>query len=160
MARIDCLVPTVAILGGLYDETSGLNILLPALGKLQRERPLRIVWGVPESPPLEVELLAEIEPVVINSPGDIVHVVKQSDVLALGFHSDQARRMALTAMTCGTAVVVLASSGIQDLCMDGATALVVPARDTNALSRAVRALLNDVRLRRRLVVAGHRQAAR
>ncbi len=137
MSAVHSLIPTVVVFGGLYDTTSGLNVLLPALGRLQRERPVRVLWGVPEAPPREVELLGEFEPVITSAPEDMTSVVRQADILVLGQEFDQAKGLATTAIACGTAVVVARQDG-------------------GALLDAVRSVLNSRTLRGRLVQAGLR----
>lgn len=56
----------------------------------------------------------------------------------------------LEAMACGTAPVVTDIPGINDTVTDGLDALVVPARSSEAIELALKQLLSDDRLRRKL----------
>jgi hypothetical protein len=60
------------------------------------------------------------------------------------------------AIACGAALATTDTKGSRDYAIDGHTALVSPPRDPRALARNVLALLDDVELRTRLVVAGQR----
>ena len=58
------------------------------------------------------------------------------------------------AMTCGAAVVATNIGGHRETCIDGQTALMVPAKDPAAMARAVERLLNDRELRVKLAKSG------
>jgi glycosyltransferase involved in cell wall biosynthesis len=63
------------------------------------------------------------------------------------------------AMACGVPVVGSAVGGLIDTVVDGTTGFHVPARDPQRLAQALRKLLDDEALRRRLGAAGARRAA-
>ncbi len=60
------------------------------------------------------------------------------------------------AIACGAALATTDTRGSRDYALDGATALVSPPRDPGALADNVLRLLDDARLRERLVAAGQR----
>ena len=62
------------------------------------------------------------------------------------------------AMACGRPVVASATGGLPEVVIDGETGLLVPAGDVDALRDALRALLSDPVLRRRLGEAARRRA--
>jgi glycosyltransferase involved in cell wall biosynthesis len=62
------------------------------------------------------------------------------------------------AMACGVPVVASAVGGQIDTVLDGVTGVHVPPRDPAGLARALRMLLDDARLRRRLGEAAARRA--
>jgi glycosyltransferase involved in cell wall biosynthesis len=64
----------------------------------------------------------------------------------------------LEAMACGVPVVASAVGGQIDTVVDGVTGIHVPPRDPDSLARAVRVLLQDAALRRRLGEAAARRA--
>ena len=68
--------------------------------------------------------------------------------------------VALEAMACGVPVVASAVGGLVDTVVDGVTGVHVPPRSPDHLARAVRFLLEDPGLRRRLGAAGARRARR
>jgi glycosyltransferase involved in cell wall biosynthesis len=66
--------------------------------------------------------------------------------------------VALEAMGCGVPVVATAVGGLVDTVVDGATGIHVPPRSPQHLAAALRWLLEDPVLRRRLGTAGARRA--
>jgi glycosyltransferase involved in cell wall biosynthesis len=64
----------------------------------------------------------------------------------------------LEAMAHGRPVVATSVGGLRDLVVDGATGLVVPPRDPQALRAALDRLLGDRELRRRLGAEGRKRA--
>lgn len=64
----------------------------------------------------------------------------------------------LEAMAHGRPVVVSAVGGLLDLVVDGETGILVPPRDSAALRLALKHLLADAELRRRLGAAGRQRA--
>jgi glycosyltransferase involved in cell wall biosynthesis len=76
--------------------------------------------------------------------------------IALGIFSDGAKALRVVpnkvfqAMACGRAIVTARSPAAEELLVDGEHALLVPPGDPEALAMAVRRLVGDVDLRRRL----------
>lgn len=68
--------------------------------------------------------------------------------------------VALEAMACGVPVVASAVGGLVDTVVDGVTGIHVPPRSPELLAAAMRGLLEDAGLRRRLGTAGARRARR
>jgi glycosyltransferase involved in cell wall biosynthesis len=64
----------------------------------------------------------------------------------------------LQAMACGRPVVATTMGGIPEVVIDGETGLLVPPGDPVALAAALRRLIDDARLRRRLGRAGRERA--
>jgi glycosyltransferase involved in cell wall biosynthesis len=64
----------------------------------------------------------------------------------------------LEAMAAGLPVVASAVGGIPEIVVDGETGLIVPPRDPDALAAALRRLLDDPELRRRMGDAGRARA--
>ena len=58
------------------------------------------------------------------------------------------------AMTCGAAVVATNIGGHRETCIDGVTALMVPAKDPEAMAVAVGRLLDDKELRIKIAKSG------
>jgi len=65
----------------------------------------------------------------------------------------------LEAMAHGRAVVATPVGGTPEVVADGETGLLVPPRDPDALADALRRLLDDPDLRRRMGEAGRRRVA-
>jgi len=84
---------------------------------------------------------------------DIPSILKSLDVLVLPSYVEGAPNVVLEAMCAGTAIVATAVSGTPELVRDGIEARLVPAKDTNALARALIEVLSDSSLRQRLTAA-------
>ena len=79
------------------------------------------------------------------------------DVVALPSWTEGLPLVVLEAMASGRAVVATPVGGTPELVADGETGLLVPPRDPDALAGALRRLLGDEALRRRLGEAGERR---
>jgi glycosyltransferase involved in cell wall biosynthesis len=66
--------------------------------------------------------------------------------------------VALEALACGVPVVATTAGGLKEIVIDGECGLLVPPGDTAALARALRLLLTDEQLRRRLSAAARLRA--
>jgi len=84
-------------------------------------------------------------------------VVAELDVLALPSWTEGLPLVVLEAMASARAVVATPVGGTPELVQDGETGLLVPPRDPEALAAALRRLLADADLRRRLGEAGERR---
>ena len=76
----------------------------------------------------------------------------------LSSRSEGAPFSILEAMAAGLPVVATDVGGVRELVADGETGLLVPAGDPARLAEALRSLLADPALRRRLGAAGHARA--
>lgn len=80
------------------------------------------------------------------------------DVFALASAREAFGMVNAEAMRCGLPVVATAVGGIPDVVRDGETGLLVPSCNPEALAAALRRVLTDDVLRRRLGAAGKRRA--
>jgi glycosyltransferase involved in cell wall biosynthesis len=85
-------------------------------------------------------------------------VLRECDVLVLPSLSDARPRCIIEAMSLGLPVIATSVGGIPTLVDDGATGLLVPAGDPQALARAIRRLADSPGLRSRLGRAGRARA--
>jgi glycosyltransferase involved in cell wall biosynthesis len=90
---------------------------------------------------------------------DAARVVAAADVLALPSWTEGLPLVVLEAMALGRAVVATTVGGTPELVSEGETGLLVPPRDVEALTAALRRVLDDDDLRRRLGDAGKRRVA-
>jgi len=84
---------------------------------------------------------------------DIAAILKALDVLVLPSYVEGAPNVVLEAMCARTAVVATEVSGTPELVRDGIEARLVPARNTEALTKALIEMLSDAQLRQSLSVA-------
>ena len=73
-----------------------------------------------------------------------------ADVLALPSHSEGSPYVLLEAMAAGLPIVATAVGGVPEMITDEESALLVPARDPDAMSAAIARVLSDSGLARRL----------
>jgi glycosyltransferase involved in cell wall biosynthesis len=90
---------------------------------------------------------------------DAARVVAAADVLALPSWTEGLPLVVLEAMALGRPVVATTVGGTPELVLDGETGLLVPPRDVEALTAALKRVLDDGDLRRRLGEAGRRRVA-
>ncbi len=75
-------------------------------------------------------------------------------VFAVGSWFEGFCQPGLESLACGTALVTTDNGGCREYAIDGETALVVPPRDAPAMAAAIRKLLDDDELSKRLVANG------
>jgi glycosyltransferase involved in cell wall biosynthesis len=90
---------------------------------------------------------------------DAARVVAAADVFALPSWTEGLPLVVLEAMALGRPVVATTVGGTPELVADGETGLLVPPRDVEALTAALKRVLDDDGLRRRLGEAGRRRVA-
>lgn len=85
---------------------------------------------------------------------EVADLLARSDILVLPSRSEGQPMAVLEAMANGVAVIAGNSGGIPEMIEDGRSGLLVPPDDVDALSAALRRLVNDGELRRSLAEAG------
>ena len=93
-------------------------------------------------------------------PADLPALLRSADAVVCVPWYEPFGIVALEAMACGVPVVASAVGGLVDTVVDGVTGVHVPPRSPDHLARALRCLLADPGLRRRLGAAGARRARR
>jgi D-inositol-3-phosphate glycosyltransferase len=89
---------------------------------------------------------------------DLPAVLRSADAVACVPWYEPFGLVAIEAMACGVPVVAAAVGGLCDTVVDGVTGLHVPPRDPSAVAGALRRVLDDPALRRRLGNAGAQRA--
>ncbi|HEY9278759.1 MAG TPA: glycosyltransferase family 4 protein [Eoetvoesiella sp.] len=97
---------------------------------------------------------------LLGEKTDIAALYRQSHIAVLPSYREGLPKSLLEAAACARAVVTTDVPGCRDAIEPGVTGLLVPARDANALSRAVQSLADDGDLRRKFGVAGRELAER
>lgn len=118
--------------------------------------------GNPVNVPPETLAAWEAEGVVElwGRRSDMPQVYAAAHVVCLpSYHREGIPRVLIEAGACGRAVVAADVSGSRDIVRDGENGLLVPPRDADALATALRRLIEDSDLRRRLGARG-REIAR
>lgn len=141
---------------GRYVEQKNHPMLLDAIEQLRPERPrLRaLLVGVG---PLEEQTRAEVERrrldgvvLMTGRRTDAVDIAAAADVFALSSRTEAMPLALLEAMGLGRAVVATDVGGISDAVVDGENGVLVPEGDAEAFADAIRRLLDDTALARRL----------
>jgi glycosyltransferase involved in cell wall biosynthesis len=97
---------------------------------------------------------------LLGARGDVSDVLARSDVFVLSSRSEGFPVSILEAMAAGLPVVATDVGGVAEAVVDGETGILVPAGDPEALAAALRRLVADPALRRRLGAAGRTRAFR
>ncbi len=147
--------PTVGVVARRKDH----DVLLAALALL--EEPVTLVLlGVAADPELEAGAAAAPRHEVRCIPfrPDVLPFYKLFDVAVLPSRGEGLSQALLEAMALGVPVVASRAGGNRDLVSHDADGLLVPPRDPAAFAAALRRLLGDAALRRRLAERGRRTA--
>ncbi|MEJ2040166.1 MAG: glycosyltransferase family 4 protein [Desulfosarcinaceae bacterium] len=154
-------IPQDAVVVGMVgrlEERKGCRLLLSAFQNLSRRCPELHLLMVGEG-----GLRAELE----RQTGDRIHVMgfmeavgdvlRTLDILALPvLWGEGTSNAVLEAMSLGRPVVVSDDGGMRDVVVDGQTGLVVEKGSQSALEKALKRLIEDADLRRRLGRSGQK----
>lgn len=143
----------IVLVVGRLSKEKGHADLLRALGDVNaaREHPaaLVIVGDGPESERLE-RLAAELRIAdavhLVGYRRDVAPFYAAADVFALTSYSEGSPNVLLEAMDAGVPIVATAVGGVGEMIRDGEHGLLVPARDSQAIARALRRIIDDPKL--------------
>ena len=128
----------------------GIDVLIRACAKLNENFRLLLVGSGPQEKELRnIVRDAGIEKRVVFTGfrRDIPDILAASDIFVVSSYSEGLPTSLLEAMAAGTACIV---TDIGLPVIDGETGIVVPSGDENALSGAIRRLIKDKKLRKKL----------
>jgi len=91
---------------------------------------------------------------------DVARILGVADVFALASRWEGLPLAIIEAMMAGLPVVATRVGGVPELVDDGVTGLIVPPGDSDALASALKRLMGDPELRRRMGQAGRERALR
>ncbi|MCC7416673.1 MAG: glycosyltransferase family 4 protein [Acidobacteria bacterium] len=89
----------------------------------------------------------------VRFPGpiaDVAPLIGAADIVVQPSHFEALGLSAIEALACGVPVVATATGGLLDFVVEGHNGLLCPPHDPAALARAIRRLVDDPSLRRRL----------
>lgn len=159
--RPNCQVPRIAIVGRLSPE-KGHGILLDAVSKLAKAglplevevigdgpfgeelRKLAIDLGLEKSVNFSGELL----------PDEVARRLTEADIFCMASFAEGLPISIMEAMATGVPVVTTWIGGIPELALNEVTALTVPPGNSDALAAAIKRLVADPQLSKRLASAG------
>ncbi|HVF54667.1 MAG TPA: glycosyltransferase [Pyrinomonadaceae bacterium] len=155
----------VLAVGRLSREKAHVD-LVHALGRLRELEPglrfqLVIVGDGPEKSQVEQAAASrglDGRIVFAGHVGDVRPFYAAADVLALPSHSEGSPNVLLEAMAAGVPVVATRVGGVPEIAEDEKSALLVAARDTEAMAAALRRVLEDSSLAATLAANAKRRA--
>jgi glycosyltransferase involved in cell wall biosynthesis len=154
--------PTVGFIGRLHRD-KGLDDLLAAHARLRATLPtVRLVVAGDADPtdPSSTELAARLAATpgveLLGHLADVRTALHRIDVLAFPSAREGLPNGPLEAQACGVPVVGYAATGAVDAVEPGTGGLLVPVGDVDALAAALRQVLTDAGLARRLGAGGRR----
>ena len=89
---------------------------------------------------------------------DIGDILKGSHIVCLPSYREGLPKALLEALSCGRPIITTDVPGCREVCADGVNGLLVPARDSIALSNAIEKLVIDPELRQAMGLAGRLRA--
>ena len=158
----------LALFAGRLAPQKGVDDLLGALDLLQHIRPdLRTL--IVGDGPLRGRLEESARAVqLLNGAGlarftghrpDVPRLMAAADLVVLPSYYEGLPNVVLEAMQMGKPVVATSAPGTTEVVADGETGLLVPLRSPKALAQAMRTVLGDAELARRLGEAGRARVA-
>ena len=164
IARLEPAAAPLLVTVSRHDPRKGLDIFLHALGILRREgvpfRACLVGKGKLEQPHrILVEKLGISDSVSLEgfvpTPFDYL---RQADIFILPSSEEGSGSVSLLeALQAGPAVVATRIDGIPEDLTDGESALLVEPGNAESMAGALRRMIEDVELRKRLAAAGRRQ---
>jgi glycosyltransferase involved in cell wall biosynthesis len=151
--------PLVLFAGRLMPQ-KGVDVLVAALDLLQHVRPQvrTLIAGSGSLQPVLEEtahaFTLDEKVRFLGHRDDVPRLLAAADLLVLPSRYEGLPNVVLEAMAYRKPVVATAAPGTTEIVVDGATGLLVPLDDANALARAIRTLVDDPALARRLGDAG------
>ena len=151
----------------LSDPRKNVRLLIDAYYHLRQERPSvprLVLAGTTAPPPSDWEYaktlgLAEHIEVRVNlSLGELAALYRDAAVFVLSSDEEGLGVVILEAMASGLPVISTDCGGPATAVLHGQTGLLTPVGDVKALAEAMRYLLTDVSLRRRMGQAGRERA--
>ncbi len=141
------------------DERRGIGVLLPALQGVARRPGVEIVFFGSHPYPADAPLFPHRHLGILPRDG-VARLLSTAHVVVDPSHFQGFGLVGLEGMASGAACALTDSGGVREYAVNGENALVVPARDAEALGQAVLRLVDDAPLREKLGAAGVETARR
>ncbi|HEC35634.1 MAG TPA: glycosyltransferase [Anaerolineae bacterium] len=154
---------TVLVCVANFRSSKGHEVLLDAAHLLEREGLQFLLWLVGDGdlrPVMEAKAEALGLSQVVRFLGrraDVPEILADADIFVLASHWEGMPGAIMEAMASGLPVVATCVGGVPELVVDGETGFLVPPGDVQALAAALRRLLDEPELRRRLGHVGHQR---
>jgi len=135
------------------DPAKGLHILIDAVRELAAERDDFEVWVTQPEPPADAP--PQVHAAGWRDPAGLFALYQQMDAAVVpSIWEEPFGLAAVEAMAAGLPVVASRVGGLQRIVVDGETGVLVPPADSRALADALRRLITDRGMRRRMGAAG------
>lgn len=149
--------PAVVLSVGRLKYPKDTRTLLEAAERVPGEWRLDLVGDGPDRPELEPRAPANVR--FLGERHDVPQLLAAASIFVLSSRSEGFPISVLEAMAAGLPVVASDVGGIAEQVEHEVTGLLVPRGDSAALASALRRLVEDPELRRRMGEAGHARAA-
>ena len=143
--------------------TKGHRAMVDAMATLMADRPnLHLVFVGSGNPVFEqtkarvAELGLEQRIHLLGTRRDVPNLLAGCDLFALATEQEASGTVYVEAQASGLPVVGTDVGGVSEMFVDGETGILVPPRDGPALTEALRRLIDDPVLRKRMGAAGMR----
>jgi glycosyltransferase involved in cell wall biosynthesis len=143
--ELDATLPLVGFFGRL-EHRKGVDVLLDAAARVHATLPASFLFvgDGPLREPLAARAAALGLPArFVGRRDDVPELMRLCAVVVLPSRREAFGRVLIEAMATGVPVVASAVGGIQEVCIDGVTAVLVPPEDPDALAVAIALTLTD-----------------
>jgi glycosyltransferase involved in cell wall biosynthesis len=143
--ELDATLPLVGFFGRL-EHRKGVDVLLDAAARVHATLPASFLFvgDGPLREPLAARAAALGLPArYVGRRDDVPELMRLCAVVVLPSRREAFGRVLIEAMATGVPVVASAVGGIQEVCIDGVTAVLVPPEDPDALAVAIALTLTD-----------------
>ncbi len=155
---------TVIVMTARFDGTKGQEYLIEALSLLKENNANFKCYFLGDGPFLEPMVLQSKHmnihdnAIFTGYQKDVLRFLQSSDILVQPtIGNEGASYSILEAMACALPVVGTSVGGIPELIEDGKTGFIVPPRDSKALYNAIRILMDDKALAKRMGLFGRQR---
>ncbi|HYY10997.1 MAG TPA: glycosyltransferase family 4 protein [Kineosporiaceae bacterium] len=154
--------PRIGYVGRLHPQKS-VDVVVRALPLLDADAHLVVAGEGPDRPKLErlvdeLGLRSRVTFLGLVPHDDVPALLREVDVAVLPSRYEELGTAIVEAMACGVPVVASRTGGIPDVVRDGVNGLLAEPGDVPATAAALRRVLADPHLRRRLGECGRRSA--
>jgi len=152
--------PGEVLVGGVGRRVAEKGIVELAAAAASLDERARFVWVGPSDTDKADAVQAGTGPIrFLGERRDMPALYSALDVFVLPSHREGFSRSAMEAAACGRAMVLTDIRGCREIGEHGEHLLLVPPRNPAALAEAIRSLIEDAELRRRLGGAASARAA-
>ncbi len=162
MFGIEKDIPVIACVGRLID-WKGHNYLLDTIDLLKRKNNLHIKLLIVGEGPNKDELTDKVfnlgltnDVLFVGYLKDAMDIMASSDIVVVPSKNEPFGRVVIEAMSVGAPVIATEGGGIPEIIQDGTNGLLVHYGDVEELSKSIKRVIEDEKLRDKIIYEAKR----